>query len=135
MKESTNKQIENLNHDFEMIIEKLLECMYPICGIFNVKPLVASIRFCMEFANRTFTIVQIVDQCQLCREEKIKEILNNCLKSMNQNVERAQSLVRNNNINVDSDMAVFYATMDDYLSEMHEICNSITNIIRNEVFA
>ena len=128
------EQMQNLNQDFEKIVDKTLTCMHPICGIFNVKPLVASIRFCMEFANRIFTIVEMIVQCQLYGERQIEEILNNCLESMNQTVERAQSLVRNNT-NVDSDMIVFYATMDDYLSEMHEICNSMTSVIRNEVFS
>lgn len=126
--------MQNLNQDFEKIVDKTLTCMDPICGIFNVKPLVASIRFCMEFANRIFTIVEMIAECQLYGERQLEEILNNCLESMNQNVERAQSLVRNNT-NVDSDMIVFYATMDDYLSEMHEICNSMTSVIRNEVFS
>lgn len=126
--------MQNLNQDFYKIVDKTLTCMDPICGIFNVKPLVASIRFCMEFANRIFTIVEMIAECQLYGERQIEEILNNCLESMNQNVERAQSLVRNNT-NVDSDMIVFYATMDDYLSEMHEICNSMTSVIRNEVFS
>lgn len=134
MRKFSIEQMQNLNQDFYKIVDKTLTCMDPICGIFNVKPLVASIRFCMEFANRIFTIVEMIAECQLYGERQIEEILNNCLESMNQNVERAQSLVRNNT-NVDSDMNVFYATMDDYLSEMHEICNSMTSVIRNEVFS
>lgn len=134
MRKFSIEQMQNLNQDFYKIVDKTLTCMGPICGIFNVKPLVASIRFCMEFANRIFTIVEMIAECQLYGERQIEEILNNCLESMNQNVERAQSLVRNNT-NVDSDMIVFYATMDDYLSEMHEICNSMTSVIRNEVFS
>lgn len=134
MRKFSIEQMQNLNQDFYKIVDKTLTCMDPICGIFNVKPLVASIRFCMEFANRIFTIVEMIAECQLYGERQIEEILNNCLESMNQNVERAQSLVRNNT-NVDSDMIVFYATMDDYLSEMHEICNSMTSVIRNEVFS
>ena len=108
-------------------------CMHPICGIENVKRLVASINFSSDFCGRAFAIVQMIEQFQLYGEIEINEILNSCLENMNSNVERAQSLVKNNNSNADSDMVEFYTTMGDSLSKLFETCKSITNIIRNEV--
>jgi len=133
MRKFSIEQIRMLVEDYDEIYNEMRGCMHPICGIENVKRLVASINFSSDFCGRAFAIVQMIEQFQLYGEIEINEILNSCLENMNSNVERAQSLVKNNNSNADSDMVEFYTTMGDSLSKLFETCKSITNIIRNEV--